>query len=483
VLGYRLMSAELKSVRLSWRDPDGFVIDVDGRILRAVAGEKEAEIRELLAAPWVQRLIAEGALPGTVVLENPPPVMDGMDRWLWLEHDTLLFPCYPHEISALQLFDAGRLTLRVAIEAAEQGWMLKDASAWNVLFSQGRAVFVDLLSFERPREMAGQWAPYGQFVRHFLLPLHLYRKVRITPADIFTRFRDGVTPERAYELLKGPQLVSLTSMELVVLPKWLSKAGGRLIESQSRRKPSPRVPDVGMKLVSNTLRRLQRLLEALRPDSSTSESKWGSYEEDRHHYTDVDLAAKREFVQKGLADSRTVLDLGCNAGEFSLLAAEKGRRVVAADSDHPALSRLYARIRDQRTLITPVVLDVARPTPAVGWQNREVASFFERATGHFDCILFLGLIHHMLVSERASLPMLVNLLHSLKAKTVILEWVGTDDPKFRQLAGLNGALYSTLNTQVLEECFANHFRLVEKLTLPCNTRVMYSWEVVGATRL
>jgi hypothetical protein len=85
------------------------------------------------------------------------------------------------------------------------------------------------------------------------------------------------------------------------------------------------------------------------------------------------------------------------------------------------------------------------------------------------------LIHHLLVSERATLPMLASLLDRLRPRSVILEWVDPKDPKFRQLAGLNGALYSHLNEVRLEDSLNEKFDLVEKLPLPCATRVMYLW--------
>jgi len=58
---------------------------------------------------------------------------------------------------------------------------------------------------------------------------------------------------------------------------------------------------------------------------------------------------------------------------------------------------------------------------------------------------------------------------------VILEWVDPKDIKFRQLAGLNSALYSQLNETRLEDSLKAKFRLVAKLPLPCATRVMYLW--------
>ena len=460
--------------RLSWRDPDGFVLKHQGRILRAVALSKAEQVRSLLRSPWMTRLIAAGEIPRTVELPDQPQLLEESKRWLWLEHDVLPFPCHAHEITALQLHDSGALTLKIAMEAAQNGWMLKDASAWNVVHSRGRPVFVDLLSFN-PAEPTGIWVAYGQFVRHFLLPLLLHKRLGMTPPEIFLVHRDGISPERAYQALHGTALLSPAAMELVVLPKWLARQGSSLIAAQSARKPQEFAAEIGPTVVLRTLRRLARLLMRLRPVESNVDSGWVNYEQSRDHYTQADLAAKRTFVREHLGDAGTLLDLGCNAGEFSQLAVECGHTVVAADADHPALSRLYARVRGRDVPITPVMLQIGRPTPAVGWQNRELESFLERSTGQFDGVLMLGLIHHLLVGERATLPMLADLLGRLDPKRVILEWIDPQDPKFRQLAGLNGELYAALTARQLEEAMGERVKLVAKLTLPCATRVMYRW--------
>jgi SAM-dependent methyltransferase len=462
---------------LSWRDPDGFVVKVSGRILRAVSALKSEQTKSLLSAPWMKRLIEEGSVPRTVELTDSPPIFDQKpnDR-LWLEHEPLDFPCYPHEITALQLYDSAVLTLNVAIEAARAGWTLKDASAWNVLHSRGRAVFVDLLSFERSTSGA-TWVAYGQFVRHFVLPLILQRKLAVQPADVFLTDRDGVAPERAYEMLGGMGLISLAGFETVLLPKWLSRAGGRLIESRSVKTSVPQAATaMDRELLLNTLHRLQRMLERLQPDWATTKSLWKGYEEERAHYSQADLAQKREFVRQHLPSAGRVLDLGCNAGEFSRIASDRGNVVIAADFDHPALTRLYMRIRGSGKPITPIHLNIGRPTPAVGWVNNEVASFLDRAAGQFDCILALGLIHHLLVSERASLPMIIDAFDQLSPKSVIVEWVDPKDPKFHQLAGLNSALYSHLDAETFECAFVQKFAVKAKLHLPCGTRVMYLLE-------
>lgn len=468
------MDFESRPETLSWRDPDGFIVNLQGRILRAVVTQKAEQIRALLGEAWMKRLISEGDVPATQEISQLPQLAAYGNDYVWLEHAAVAFPCFPHEITAFQLYDSASLTLKIAIRALEHGWILKDASAWNVLHSHGRPVFIDLLSFERDAR-SSTWMAYGQFSRHFLLPLLLYRKLGMIPAEVFLTNRDGIAPERAYPLLGAGRLISWTSLELVLMPKWLTRAGGHLIAERRERKPAAMDADLARDLTLRTLHRLRRMLDRLRPHTSARESVWADYEDVRPHYSEVDLASKKDFVREHLGSSLTVLDLGCNAGEFSQLAAEGGREVVAADADHSAVSRFYERVRGQKARITPLMLNISRPTPAVGWANRETPSFLERAVGKFDCILALGLVHHLLVSDRITLPLLAQLLDELAPKSVIIEWIDPTDSRFAQVAGLNADLYRSLDTGQFEACLGRKFTLAAKLPLQCKTRVMYLW--------
>ena len=62
-------------------------------------------------------------------------------------------------------------TLEVQRRALSRGMTLKDCSAYNIQFHQGRPIFIDTLSFEVYRE-GEPWIGYRQFCEHFLAPWH-----------------------------------------------------------------------------------------------------------------------------------------------------------------------------------------------------------------------------------------------------------------------------------------------------------------------
>lgn len=456
---------------LSWRDPAGFVTKLDGRIFRAVHPSHADDVQALIEAPWYREGVDKGWFASSEwVANNGAGLLPKMEV-RWLEHRALYFPSYPHEITALQLYDAALLTLAIARKALDNGWMIKDASAWNVLFEHGRPVFCDILSFER-FDNTGIWKAYGQFFRHFIIPLLIHRSAGVQPSAWFLLHRDGVEPEAARPLLRGWRGWRQPALEAVTLPALFGRRGGA---ARTRKPAATDNPALSVFLFGRMLTRLERHIEALRPGARAQPTKWENYEAERDHYSASDVSGKSAFVATMLArsDIRTVLDLGCNAGEFSKIAAAAGKAVVAADFDPGALSRLYGQLREQHLSISPVLLDIGRPTPAVGWMNGEVDSFMARARGQFDCILALGLVHHLLVSERASLAMIMDFFLAMDPAFLLVEWIEPEDRRFAEIAGINEALYADLSMAAFERTFAQHYVIERKETLAVGGRTLF----------
>ena len=63
----------------------------------------------------------------------------------------------------------------------------------------------------------------------------------------------------------------------------------------------------------------------------------------------------------------------------------------------------------------------------------------------------------------------------LKPKWLLLEWIPPQDPRFREIAGANHALYQDLVAAELERCFDVDFELVSQFTIGDGPRVLYLW--------
>jgi 2-polyprenyl-3-methyl-5-hydroxy-6-metoxy-1,4-benzoquinol methylase len=202
-------------------------------------------------------------------------------------------------------------------------------------------------------------------------------------------------------------------------------------------------------------------------------STWSNYAETATHYSDEDHTRKRSFVSCALAKSKPthLLDVGCNTGVYSLLAAEAGAEVVSVDTDLQAVDRLSASLKGSGKNILPLCVDLAHPTPAAGWENRENASFLSRCTGHFDTVMMLAVLHHLLLRSQIPMDRIAKLCSSLTTAYLILEWVPPTDPKFHELVRGRESIYAHLTESSFREAFAQYFTTIDELTL-ANGRTM-----------
>ena len=68
---------------------------------------------------------------------------------------------------------------------------LRDASAYNIQFINGRPILIDTLSFEE--HTAGEpWVAYRQFCQHFLAPLVLMSRVDLQLSQLLRIHIDGI---------------------------------------------------------------------------------------------------------------------------------------------------------------------------------------------------------------------------------------------------------------------------------------------------
>jgi hypothetical protein len=166
-----------------------------------------------------------------------------------------------------------------------------------------------------------------------------------------------------------------------------------------------------------------------------------------------------------------VWDLGANVGRHSAIAASLGRRVVAWDQDPAAVERHYRAICDAKvTGILPLIVDLADPSPGVGWANRERRSMVDRADA--DVVLALALLHHLAIGRNVPLPRIASFLADL-GPNLIIEWVGRDDPMVRRLLATREDVFDTYDLGGFEAAFggpASPFRVVDRRPIPGTSR-------------
>ena len=454
----------------TFRDPAGELRLTVSHALRRIHPSSVEETQAFLASPLRAALEKSGDIIPTAIASaaTHPCVAPGE---LWLEHPRIDPINYPWEWTPAQWRAAAELTLRIAERAVAGGWQLKDATPLNILFAGARPILVDALSFERRDPHSSVWLADGQFVRSFLLPL-VAAKYLSWPLEATLFVRDGYEPARIYKALRPWQRLNPSLLDVVTLATVLERKGTK---QQAARPASARDPELATHILK---KRLARLVKQIRGTAgSPGRSQWSDYTQSATHYQPGDATEKQEFVKNILqrcAPSH-VLDIGANTGTYSLMAADSGAKVVAIDADAAALEVLWTKAAHQKRAVTTLVANIARPTPAAGWKNREHFSLLDRLTGRFDVVFLLAVIHHLILREQLPLAHIAGLCASLTRRWLVLEWVPPSDPMYQEWLRGRDNLYGHLNEDDLQRAFAPYFASVDRCELG-NGRVLFLLE-------
>lgn len=447
----------------SFRDPSGCVVRDHGRILRSVIPTEAPALRAFLETPVAQGLIGAGSVVSTTELAS---TRDSA----WFEHESVSFPSYPFEWSPAMLAAAAALTLDLSGTILPSGFWLKDATPFNVLFRGPAPIFVDMLSFERRNPKQTVWRPLAQFVSTFLLPLALARRGHPL-GDLLMRNRDGISPERAWHSTGWFDRARLPLLSLVSLPYLLGKlSAAKQAPAGERDEPDPERAGF---ILDTTYRWLQAQLHRVSKSGGRT-SRWTGYMSNLSYDAD-EFEAKRRFVGAVVDSERPVrvLDVGSNTGHFSVLAARAGAEVVSIDSDPEVIDTLWRQASADHLNILPLVVDFARPTPAMGWRYTESDSFLERASGRFDVTLMLAVLHHLLVTDRIPLDEVIDVAADITRRSLVIEYVDPADPMFRQIARGRESLHTGLSIDTFTRSCERRFEVAASQEISPTRRLFH----------
>ncbi|MGA7156111.1 MAG: class I SAM-dependent methyltransferase [Acidobacteriaceae bacterium] len=450
----------------TFRDPAGSLSLEGDLAVRTIHPSAREEVMEFVTSPFCARLQDRGDMVATTVNDTP--------TGLQLLHPKVPVPTYPWEWTPSQWLLAAQLTLTLCAEALNEGWVLKDATPLNILFVGSRPVLVDVLSFERwdpaPKDHPSHiWLAYGQYIRTFLLPL-LMNRMLSWPLEMSIFKRDGYEPAELYRALSWSQRLSREAFWPVTLPARLDAKGGE--KKPATTAPRHKSPELALHLLKRTLADLGKRTRRAMPEHAGSE--WSDYTATLTHYSAQESAQKMDWVKQVLEELKParVLDIGANTGVFSALAAEHGAQVVALERDAAAAESLFRMSRTSRLPLQTIHADLARPTPAVGWENRETSTLLHRLEAQSEMVLMLAVIHHLILMEQIPISAILNLAYKLSSQYLVLEWVPPSDPMFQSLMRGRDDLYGSLTEDDLLKACENRFHTLRRQPLE-NGRVLF----------
>lgn len=450
----------------SFIDPMARVFHHQGSVFRAIYPEHIDFFRKLMAMDRTKDFMAQSKLVPT--FETDDIEVEGFG--MVLEHHKVAAPNYCFEWPFSMLKDAALLTLELAQAYAGHGVLLQDADAYNIFYEDGRPMFIDFTSLV-PETGDYLWAAYQQFCSFFLYPLYLHAAGKSHLAlKLLRSSTRGLQASEIGQVLSLGQKMRLPGYRSrVAIPETFA---GRSSKVQNRTKMAA----VSAKLMdkidapATRARMLAKLARDVGKLSSPAEKgHWIDY----YQQTDQGvLADKTKAVAKVLGERKPalVVDAGANLGEFSVLAAEAGARVISFDIDHDCINRLYLKAKTDGLAITPLVADLLDPSPALGWRNREYPALPQRVTG--DMVMALALIHHLVFSGGQDFDRSVACLADYTQRDLLIEYVDPEDAMAQLLPRRPGVDYSFYTLEGLQESLSKFFSQVEVVEQFSPTRIL-----------
>lgn len=452
----------------SFKDPTSRVYHCEGRVLRGLntrgAGIYEQLEKQAFFNEWLQagKIIHTGRAPDG---DDGAAALSGGGWAMALVHQRIPFVSYAYEWPFAMLKDAALLHLDLLAESIANGWILKDATPYNIQWLGARPVFIDIPSLQ-PRPADALWSGYRQFCMNFLFPLMLKAHLNINYLPLLRAELDGITAADVRRYFSGHHLFKKGVLPHVVFPAWAEAAA---IKHEARAKnisPSRQSATIVLGLVRGLQNTVGRL------SSPPARTVWSDYEK-THSYNDTDAAAKKDFVRRCAAGQRWRLawDLGCNTGVYAAVCAEYADYVVATDGDHDAVENLYLAQRAQNNKnILPLIMNLANMSPGQGWAGKERAAFERR--GSPDLVMCLALIHHLRITANIPLTLILDWLRELNA-ALIIEFVGRDDEMTQKLLHGKSETYDDYNQAAFEAAVTERFIIARTAKLKNGMRQLY----------
>ena len=444
-----LQSNPLK-VKGSFRDPSGSLYIKDGILYRKITPVYYEHYKYAKNSGLYEALMKEGLLIHHY--EDEPTV---------IVPQKIPFISYPYEWCFSQLKDAALLTLKIQKRALDFDMILKDASAFNVQFLQGKPIFIDTLSFEKYEE-GSPWVGYRQFCQQFLGPLLLmkYRDLRMN--QISRIFIDGPPLDLISTLLPLRTFLNPLSVFHIHLHAKSQKKFG-----EKRNIPTWRI---SKKNLIAFIDNLESGIHCLTLKKQKTE--WQNYYQ-KTNYSELAFKDKKRIVGEFLEtlNPKTVWDLGANTGEFSRLASQKGAEIISFDIDPMTVEENYLEIKKkgEKNLLT-LVMDFTNPSSGLGWENEERMSLTER--GPVDAVMALALVHHLAISNNVPLSRIAEYFSKL-GRHLIVEFVPKTDTQVKKLLATRKDIFPAYEQTSFEKEFSQYFVVNRRENIADSERLLY----------
>lgn len=451
---------ESKRNTSSFRDPSGYVFIEDKTVKRVINPIYFEQYEELTSSGFFQELIDKKYLiPHREVSKTASEII--------IEATKIPFINYPYEWSFLQYKHAALLTLKIQKVCLEHNFTLKDASAFNVTFHEGKPIFIDTLSFDFYQEN-NPWLAYKQFIMHFLGPLVLAKYYGQEHLKTLSQNLEGISIQKLSKLLPFKSFFNPTILTNI-----------HLLAKYDKKYESDK------KTVSNNLSKasqmklLDGLYDFISNLSVNENTEWDHYY-NQINYNEEAYQFKKAYTKDWFLSikGKTLIDIGGNDGTFSRELKDLASFLIVADVDPNAVEQNYRQIlKNKEKLILPIVADVLNPPANYGFNNQERFSFIERVSDlNLDGCLALAVIHHITLSGNIPFSLSAQFFSKM-SPNLLIEFPTRNDSWVQFLLDSKRdfkGYFDFYNEANFEKEYSVYFEIVKKEKIISSERILYS---------
>lgn len=427
--------SELSEATLDWKgcrflDPMGKVFEYEGEFYRAIYPHKVDYVQSLFQNGLIDRLVKKGLLIETQITDLK---VKGYGLVLW--HRRIPFLTQPKEWNREFLRDAALCGIDLNLELLPFGLGTIDFHCANIQQQRkGSPVWIDLGSICPLEQIGGGKWGLSELKKYYLHPLYLLSQKTNLRRTCRLLLADGGIDDDEFHDLTNTSISASSQNRKVLLEgnrTWLASL------------TFPKIP--------NTL--------------------WNNYQKESYitKFDPNTMDTRSKIVYSIIQDLRPkkMIDLSCNVGRFSLMAARMGAETYAVDLDEGAIEKLYdlaKKIED------PISVTVALRNLVLEQKNVVIRG---------DLALALALSHHLAISQMYPFSHIAKVFSSYATKALLTEFMPN---------GLGGTrphpnpLPPGYTLVAFQKAFEPYFRKVEVINYPIPPKSSYRVFVLCSDR-
>lgn len=445
----------------SFRDPSGYVFETNGTLHRVINPVYFPQYKKLTESGCYKTLISKGLLiPHTETSADTNRIVITPER--------VPFITNPYEWSFEQYKHAALLTLQLQKYALSKGFILKDASAYNVTFHRGKPVFIDTLSFDFYEENT-PWRAYKQFITHFFGPLVLAKYHGTEVFKMLQTHIDGIPAPLIASLLPGVSRLSATLYTNIHLLAKMEQKHSEDYKAQTK------VATLSKKAQQRMLENLFNYIKGLKLRKA---SEWGDYYT-KTNYETAAFEGKKKLIREWVIPLKPdrLIDVGGNDGTFARTVSDVVPHIIVTDIDANAIDHNYKQLqKNKEANMLPFVCDVLQPAPGIGFNNTERSSLIARLREYKpDVTMALALIHHITLSGNVPFEKSAEFFASFSEK-LIMEFPTREDSWVESLLLRKREFinhFDFYNEAEFEKGYQQYFTLEKKEIIKGTKRLLY----------